>query len=398
MTDAFKLAQTRWGPILALFLCGCTLALHVGKFPASLPLLVDEFNLSLSQSGNLVSVYALLISLGALALGVVVAQYGYVLFAITGVALCVVGSLAGLLVDSPTGLLMSRALEGFGWIFGAVSFPTLLNALCVDKDRSVVLGIWGAFMPVGGGSMMLITPGLQSIEGWRLVWVIATALTALGLITLVIVCRRNKDALGATPRQIGKVRFDDITKPESRAALIGFFTYSFLFVALTAFLPILLVDDSGMELSAAVYFSALVMMFNAIGNIGSGWVIRFGFSRSAIVKFALLAMGCLALLAFSVSDPVIRIAAALLFTATGGLIPGTLFSTAPLLGSGAAGICVIMGFMLTGTGLGMFSGPLVLTRIVEWSGHWYIGGVACLLIALAGIFFSRKLTAVDRDS
>jgi len=178
-----QLAHTRWGAIAALFLAGCTLALHVGKFPAALPLLVNEFSLSLSQSGNLVSIYALLIASCALLLGIAVPRLGYLNFAMVGLGLCVAGSLVGLLTNHATILMWSRACEGFGWIFGVVAFPTLFSSLCLVKHRALVLGIWGSFMPVGGGLMMLITPSLQNIHSWRLVWAVSMLLTIFGLIT-----------------------------------------------------------------------------------------------------------------------------------------------------------------------------------------------------------------------
>jgi len=99
------LTRTRWGAIAALFFAGCTLALHVGKFPATLPLLVDEFKLSLSESGNLVSIYALLIASCALLLGIVVSRFGYVRFAMMGLGFCVTGSLVGMLTDQATILM-----------------------------------------------------------------------------------------------------------------------------------------------------------------------------------------------------------------------------------------------------------------------------------------------------
>jgi len=390
-----SLAHTRWGAIAALFFAGCTLALHVGKFPAALPLLVDEFTLSLSQSGNLVSIYALLIASCALLLGVAVSRFGYVLFAITGLGLCVAGSLVGMLTDNATILMWSRACEGFGWIFGVVAFPTLFTSLCLLKDRPVVLGIWGAFMPIGGGSMMLITPLLQNIHSWRLVWAVSAFLTIVGLIVLMGVISKNKDALLTVKPNAVPVNFKDLKKPESVAALVCFGVYSFLYLGCTSFLPLQLVEESGLQYSTAVYWATLVMIFNAIGNIASGWLINRGYTRSGLIVFASLTSGLLAVVIFAVPEPSIRIASALLLTAISGLIPGTLFSSAPLISSSAAGVGVIVGFMLTGTGIGQLTGPFVVSRVVELFGNWYTGGMVCLGVALLGVVFGRKLRSID---
>lgn len=395
MSTQQPLTHTRWGASAALFLAGCTLALHVGKFPAALPLLVDEFSLSLSQSGNLVSIYALLIASCALMLGIVVSRIGYVHFAVTGLGLCVAGSLAGMLTDSAAVLMWSRACEGFGWIFGVIAFPVLLTSLCQAKDRAVMLGIWGSFMPIGGGLMMLITPTLQNIHSWRLVWAVSMLLTIVGLIALIGVVNKNKDMLFTVKRSTVPVNLNDLKKPESLAALVCFGVYSFLFLGSTAFLPLQLVEESGLQFSTAVYWATLVMIFNAIGNIASGSLIARGCTRCGLITFASLTSGILALVIFAVPEPAIRIAAALLLTSISGLIPGTLFSSAPLISSSVAGVGVIIGFMLTGTGIGQLAGPFVVSRIVEWSGNWYSGGLACLAVSCLGAVFARKLRYID---
>lgn len=387
--------QTRWGATLALFLAGCTLALHVGKFPAALPLLVKEFDLSLSQAGNLVSVYALLIATFAIVLGMGVSRLGYTLFALIGVALCVVGSFTGMLTDNSTVLMMSRACEGFGWVFGAVAFPTLLSTLCTVADRPVVLGIWGSFMPVGGGFMMLMTPGLQNANGWRLVWAVSCALTVAGFITLLILIAKNKDAFSTIKRSSASFSPGDLKKRTARAALVCFWAYSFLYLGTTSFIPLLLVEQSGMELSHAIYWATLVMVFNAIGNIASGWLINHGYSRSGLITFASLVSGVMAFVMFAVPDPVIRIGAALLLTAISGVIPGTLFGSAPLIASSATGVGLIVGFMLTGAGAGQFTGPLVVSRVVEGSGLWFTAGLVCIVVSIVSAVFARNLRELN---
>jgi len=191
------------------------------------------------------------------------------------------------------------------------------------------------------------------------------------------------------------VNFKDFRKPESHAALVCFGVYSFLFLGCTSFLPLQLVEESGLRFSTAVYWTTLVMIVNAIGNIGSGWLINSGFSRSGLIIFASITSGLLAFLMFTIPEPAIRIASALLLTAISGLIPGTLFSSAPLIASSTAGVGVIVGFMLTGTGIGQVTGPIFISRVVEWSGGWYGGGIVCLVVSLVGAVYGRKLRYID---
>ncbi len=409
-------ASTHWRAIWILYLSGCTLALHIGKLPAALPLLIDEFNLSLAQAGNLVSIYAVLVAVGGVLCGVFVARLGYALFAVVGVGLCLFSSFAGAYSNTVFMLMLTRSVEGLGWIMGVVAIPVIMSALCADKDRPVVMGLWGAFMAVGAGTMLLLAPQLQMVGGWRLSWIAAAILSGAGAIAILIVCHKHAQTLSQLRPVVGratradsagsklstvqaaqtvsapfKVVVADLYTRGSVAAFACFLCYSFQYVSVTSFLPTLLVQDSGMPLPIASQWTALILIPNAIGNISAGWFINRGFKRSTILIAAALLMGVCALIALAIPNTTVRIVAALAMTGIGGVIPGTLFSTAAILASSAAGAGVVIGFMLTGTGLGNFIGPVLLTRIVEWSGHWYTGGLLCLFAGLVGAYFARWL-------
>jgi len=383
----------------------------------ALPLLVDEFSLSLAQAGNLVSIYALLVAAGGVLSGMFVARLGYVLFAVVGVGICLFSSFAGAYANSIFMLMFTRAVEGLGWIMGVVAIPVIMSALSTDKDRPVVMGLWGAFMSVGAGTMLLLAPQLQIIGGWRLSWIVAAVLSGIGAIAILGVCYRHRESIKqlkpvrhrvtqtdtAQPEMVPKravhgfsARFEAVTSDlrtsGSVAAFMCFLCYSLQYVSVTSFLPTLLVEESGMPLSIASFWTALILIPNAIGNICAGWFINHGFKRSTILFTAALLMGGCALAALAIPNTTIRIGAALAMTGIGGIIPGTLFSTAALLASSAAGIGVIIGFMLTGTGLGNFFGPVLVTRVVEWSGYWYTGGLLCLFAGFVGACFARRLS------
>ncbi len=384
MNSTDDISTTKWTAIWALFLAGCTLALHVGKLPAALPLLVDEFGLSLAQSGNLVSIYSLLIAVLALAAGLAVARIGYVRFAVAGVTLGMLGSIAGLTADSLLGLMLSRACEGLGWVIGVVSFPTILACLCTARDRPVVLGLWGAFMGVGTGFILLTAPTLQSMGGWRLSWLVASLLSLIGALVVIVVCYQQRVHLLHLRNNRVRAKFADFRSKEAIALCVVFCVYSLQYTSITSFLPTLLSEDPDMLLSNATYWTALLILINAFGNISAGWLLRQGISRFSILSTALVVTGVLALIILSSKDATLRIIAAFPLTLVGGLIPGTLFSTAPLVASSAAGVGGMIGFMLMGAGLGQMIGPIAVTRVVEWAGDWFAGGALLLAAGIVG--------------
>lgn len=397
MNTAEHSITTNWAAIWALFLAGCTLAIHAGKFPVALPLLVNEFNLTLVQTGNLVSIYALLIALCAVTAGFLVKRFGNVALAVVGISLCMIGSFAGIFASSVMELMLSRIVEGLGWLMGVIAMPAILSVLASPKDRPVVMGLWGAFMPIGISGMLFLAPTFQSWGGWRLSWTIASALSLVGVITVIVVCRNLAESLQPLRNVSSVTNLNDLRKRESIAAMLCFLCYSYQFMLMTAFLPTLLVQDSGMQLAYASFWLAVVVLVNAMGNVASGWLINAGVKRYHILSFASLFMGVFACIALSVPITSIRITAAILMMATGGLIPGTLFSTAALLASSVAGVGIIIGFMLTGAGIGQLVGPIVLTRIVELTGHWYAGGLASLFVGAVGIFFAHWLRRLPAE-
>ncbi len=394
-------ASTNWFAVWAIFLSGCTLAVHIGKLPTALPLLADEFSLTLAQTGNLVSIYALLVAFGALLAGVLVARIGYVIFAVAGVSLCLLGSTVGTFATNVPLLMVTRVIEGLGWVVGVVSIPVLLSTIASPKDRAVVMGLWGAFVPIGAGSILLLAPALLSMGGWRLVWAISSILSLLGVVTMIWMCIRQSEILLPLRNVKSSTNFSDLTQKPAIAALICFMCYSFQYVAVNAYLPTLLIEQSGMSLAQASFWAAVVVLFNAIGNIAAGWLINLGLKQWHILAAASLLMGLFAWMSLTFVSVPIRITSAILMTCAGGIIPGTLFSTAGLLASTTAGVGMIIGFMLTGTGLGQLTGPVVITRLVEWSGQWSTGGLLSLCVGLIGALFAywlRHLPVVERET
>ncbi len=371
------------------------MALHVSKLPLVLPFVVDEFGLTLSQSGILVAVFSLLTMFTGCVLGLFVGRFGYVRFAFISVGLGALGSIGGSFTDSVAMLLVYRTIEGLGWTMGVVAFPTILASLSATKDRSVVMGMWGAFMPIGGGFILLVGPSLQAMGGWRLVWHFTSVLAVLGMFVVVWFSYKNRDLLNALNKPGPRAVLSDLLKPASIAILICFMCYSFQFHVVNSFLPTLLMEQSGLSMAKAGYFAALVLLCNSIGNLSSGWLIKHGFKQSSILTFAAATMGLFGFISISMEPAVIRIVAAMIMTGAGGLIPGTLFTTAPAISSSTASIGMLIGFMMQGSGAGQMFGPIALTKVVELTNSWFYGALLCIVAGIIGIVAARPLRHIQ---
>lgn len=384
--------RSHWMPILLLFFAGCTVAFHIGKVPAALPELQDYWQLSLTQTSLIVSVYAVLIAILGLALGVLVRRIGYVKFAIVGIGLVGIASIAGSLATDIVGLLVCRAVEGVGWIIAGISMPPLLSALSLPRDQPLVMGIWGAFVPLGAGSMLLLAPTLQAMGHWQLNWQVCGGLSLCAAYIVFVITKRYATAFEHLQGSRAVTDLSDIRDRLIWVISACFFIYSLQFTSVTSFLPTLIIDTSSWSLAHISYVVALIFMSNTIGNLMAGVQMRKGRDPALLLLIGALGMGLCALLVFNASLPMlVRICSAFGFSILGGLIPGTCFALLPQAAKSAAGLGLLIGLMLQFAGFGQLTGPVMLAATVEYFGNWQAAGILALLISLPAALLSFKL-------
>lgn len=384
--------RSHWIAIALLFLSGSTVALHIGKVPAALPELRQFWQLSLTQASLIVSLYALMIAATGMIIGLLVKRYGYRNFAVLGIALVGTASIAGSLASGFSVLLLTRVIEGFGWIISAIAIPPLLNGLAATRDQPLVMGIWGAFVPLGSGCMLFLSPLLQSHGDWRLSWQFAGALSLIAALAVMLVARRFASKLEVLQSINPGPGFAEIRQPLIWIISGCFFIYSIQFTAVTSFLPSLFLETSDWTLPQISYLVALVVVSNAAGNIMAGVLLRRGYDPVHLLFTGAVGMGCSCLLIFNAELWLpLRLLAAFAFTIIGGLMPGTCFGSLPRVASCAAGVGLLIGLMMQCSGFGQLAGPVMLAASVDYSGTWMSAGYLFFGISLAGVVSSIKL-------
>jgi len=276
--------QSSWPRIWVAFLAGCVAAFQIGKTFASLTLIIDELSLSLVQAGLILSLFSLIAAIAGAGFGLLSDRIGHMRMALTGLALSAAGSFLGALVSSIELLLLSRLLEGFGFILAIVALPSLISRSASDSDRPLAMGLWGAFMPAGIGLSMIITPLLVDWHGWRGLWNDVGIMLLLWAVVLYLGFRRSPAQPGIrlnTAEFIGSV-----LRLGPLLVVAGFVCYSSLYQSLTAFLPTMLVTDYDVLLAQAARFGAFVVVGNIIGNVGAGWLISRGFMPWKLLTLA----------------------------------------------------------------------------------------------------------------
>jgi MFS family permease len=374
--------QSSWPRIWVAFLAGCIAAFQIGKTFASLTLIIDELSLSLVQAGLILSLFSLIAAIAGAGFGLLSDRIGHLRMALTGLAVSAAGSFLGALVSNIEYLLLTRLLEGFGFILAIVALPSLISRSASDRQRPLAMGLWGAFMPAGIGLSMIITPILVDWHGWRGLWNDVGFMLLLWGVILYLGFRRSPVQPGI---KLNTAEFiSSILRLGPLLVVAGFVCYSSLYQSLTAFLPTMLVTDYDVALAQAARFGAFVVVGNIIGNVGAGWLISRGFMPWKLLTVSFVAMGLCASLVFTTAtDPALKIVAGFLFSAFGGMFPGTAFVLAARYSPSPSQMALMAGFMLQGAGIGQTIGPLMVSSVVEYSADWNMANL--VVIAMAGI-------------
>ena len=376
--------QTHWPRIWIAFLAGCIGAFQIGKTFASLALIIDELALSLVQARLILSLFSLIAAFAGAGFGLLSDRVGHLYMALAGLLISASGTFLGATASGIEALLLSRLVEGFGFILAIVALPSLISRSASDRSRPLAMGIWGAFMPAGIGMSMLITPVLLEWHGWRGLW------NDIGIIILLWAAILFIAFRGVASKPAAHISTPDFIANVLRLGpllvVAGFVCYSSLYQSLTAFLPTILVTDYSVTLAQAARFGALVVVGNVIGNVAAGWLIGRGFAPWKLLTVSFIAMGLFASLVFaSFSDPIIKTISGFLFSAFGGLFPGTAFVLAARYSIRPSHMALMAGLMLQGAGIGQTIGPMMVSSMVEVSGSWNSANILVISFATIGL-------------
>ncbi len=382
----------QWPRIWAVFLTGVAAAFLVGKAPAALPVLRAELNLSLFQAGLVVSMFSLVAAVAGLFFGALSDKWGQLRLALVGLVLAAAAGAAGAAADTGVTLIASRVAEGVGFFMISVSLPGLVLRLADDRTRQTAMGLWGAYLPLGAGVILLAGGVVIESVGWRGLWLLISAGYVVFFAALVWAAPREA---GDVPG-VGEGRVKAVLKTPG-AVMLGavFGCYSGQYMAVTSFVPLILVERAGWELAPAAAVGAMIMVVNTTGNIAAGFLLDRGVRRQSLILLASAAMALGAVMVMSAALPVpVRIAGAVLFSSFGGMIPGSLFAGVARHAPSRAHVSSVNGLMLQCVAIGQLIGPAVTTWLVATgNGSWTMSLVYLLpmaaLTAIAGMVLGR---------
>ena len=383
---------------------GVSAALHVGKLSPALPALGEALGVSLLQAGFLLS----LVQLAGMTLGLLVGlsadTLGLKRSMVGGLLLLTAASLLGGWARDAQALLVLRAVEGLGFLLVSMPAPSLIRQLVPPERMSAMLGLWGAYMPLGTALALLCGPLVIALAGWEFWWWLLAGLTLLmagGVLQRVPSDRQRR--LAAQSSSVvsgwwGRLR-QTLRAPGPWLVALSFAVYSGQWLAVIGFLPTIYAQ-AGVAGGLSAVLTALVAGVNMVGNIASGRLLGRGVPPQWLLYIGFGVMGLGTLLAFFVwplspqgegLPSVLRFLAVLLFSMLGGMIPGTLFSLAVRLAPGEGTVSTTVGWMQQWASIGQFAGPPLVAWVASQMGGWHWTWAVTGACSLAGLWLAMQL-------
>jgi predicted MFS family arabinose efflux permease len=377
-----------WVILVVVYLASVVAPFNQFKVPPIMPILIDNFQITLAQAGSLMSLIALVGLLLALPGGIILQRLGPKVTAVIAMGFIAIGSVIGALAGTFSILMVSRLLEGVGIGLIGVAAPATIAAWFPPERQGTPMGIWATWVPVGTVAMYNLAPLLASSWGWQAVW-------WSGVIFALLMMLISALLLKSPPIQGDNIPHPAIDLRTLQVALtsrdiwllsLGFACFNFVFVSFSTYYPTFLNEIRGYNLGEAALIASIatmVIIFSApMAGLLSDWIG----SRRLLFTIPYLLVALLLLLPFRVLGwQIIAVMVALGIVV--GAIPTATFTAAPELMRKPYLAGVGLAVILVGQYSGQLLGPLFFGYLVESQG-WVTSGDLlipfCILALISG--------------
>jgi len=375
--------RSDWLAVGIIFAGGLAAGACMTKVPPALPAIRADLGLSLVQSGFVhTMMYVIGGCLGVFG-GTLADRFGQKRVALAGLFFMAAGGAAGAFAGGTGTLLAARFVEGLGFILFTVAAVPMLVGATTAADRGTALSLWSCYMPTGGTIALLLAPLALATFGWRSLWLVLAAYAAAcaGVLALRVPAPR----FGGSVASLRLLR-ESLPRPGILALCLGFICYTGQWTSLMTWLPTFAVDERGMTQSGAALLTAAFVAINIPGNLLGGVLLRAGLPRWTIMAGASVAMALTSAIGFSASAPdATRLASILAFSLLGGIIPGVIFSGAPVHARSPEHIGTTNGMIMQASHLAQFSIPILVAWIASRFGGWSASLGTMLALAALGV-------------
>jgi len=159
-----------WVVLFALYMATLAAPLNLFKLPPVMTILQKTFDLSMSDSGDLMSIFSIMGFVLAIPAGFILKRFGIKLTGLVSVASVTVGSALGAIAETSRMLFVGRFIEGVGMGLIMVAAPLAISIWFPAQKRALATGLWASSVGIGNIVTLLLAPTLAVAYGWQSVW------------------------------------------------------------------------------------------------------------------------------------------------------------------------------------------------------------------------------------
>lgn len=389
-TQELEVASYAWIILAVSFIASVAAPLNQFKVSPVMPVLMEAFNLNLTNAGMLMSVFAITGFVLALPGGLILQRLGLRITGLIAMGCLALGSIVGAIAPSAGILLSSRVIEGVGMGLIAVMAPASIAMWFPREKQGTPMGLWATWVPVGSLIMFLTAPALNNVFGWQSIWWFSAAFALLAFV-LVWFFMKMPPAAAALEHS------GEITSPKEipdtkkalanrhiwfLAASFGFFNMAL--ISMSTFYPTFLSTVHSYSMATAAFITSITMIVVIFAAPLAGIFSDKIGSRKALITWPFIILAIMMLFPYTINGAWI-----IVWTAAMGLIAGAIptatFAAAPEIMIKPEYAGMGMAVLTLGQNLGMFLGPLLFGAIVESAG-WATAGYWMIPILGLGLF------------
>jgi MFS family permease len=392
-----------WVVLFALYMATLAAPLNLFKLPPVMTIIQKEFNLSMSASGDLMSIFSIMGFVLAIPAGYILKKFGIKLTGLVSVASVTIGSALGAVAETSRMLFVGRFIEGVGMGLIMVAAPLGISLWFPAHKRALATGLWASSVGIGNIVTLLFAPTLAVDFGWRSVWWAGAGFSALAFILFGILFRlpRKEEMYEApAPAASAQEESPSLLKGMANGSFwmisIAFGCYNLVVMAMCSFLPTFLEKARGYSLTFengafmnASFVTALIMLASIFSGPAGGRISdRIG-KRKSVVFVSYILMTLTFVLPFTVTGWMIP-TYMLLFGIVGGPIAPVLLAAVPEVATKPHFIGIGMSVAAVGQNVGMYFGPTIFSRIQEVQG-WAAAGYWMIPVCIVGIVATYRI-------
>ncbi len=387
-------SRYRWVILILSFVCMLGFAFSLQSVPPILTLIMKELDLTHTEAGLLMSLFALPTVFLAVLFGSLSDRWGPFKMGVISLILVTAGTLIFAVSDTFLFAGLGRAIAGVGAAAVSIVSAQIVSQWFRKGELGTAMGIFNTAMPVGTIVCFTTFGRLGESLGWRVPIFITTIVGAIGLASFLIlykpVSNRLQGTTGGKERETGL--FSSLPKVGMLIWLVGFcwMWFNASIISFSTFAPDFFISK-GYTIGFAGFLTSLLMW----GSLGLSPVIgrlmdKVG-NNDVFIGLGGLAI---AIAIYSITKEVNFLLPMVVMAVAVAFVPAPIFSLLPKI-SKPGNLGLSFGILSMFASMGMLFGPYVTGFLRHKTGSYEVSfaflSILALLLSLTAFVLRTKM-------